>query len=337
MTEIKVNGWLPIKIPLRIPDCFPPDFSECLEQFCNGLVRVLPMLCPQIISVESRIIKPPSYVIKDVYTLNGGGWFEPKYHKFIQVQCVMEYDNEQMNFPEKSNVEGLLRGAAACDLASTLEDALLLAQLSFPTRIHSASGRTYLGRYPMNEVSRVSGIFHESIWDPVMKWPEVRTIPLEKVCEWEVKLGLFQQGIARTPVQRALASFSHLVTTKSLYGGESLFWSMQGLESFYCRGNGDLQRQLSEKSRLFLGQWIGLKNNIVGSLYGFRSRFVHGDFNLERWNNNLEPEKEDMKGQEALHSAVLLATRMLLSTLQRCADECITSVEFEYSLKIGHG
>ena len=337
MPEINVNGWLPIRIPLRMPDFFPPDFSECLEQFCHGLVSVLPVLYPPIISVKSRIITPPSYVIKDLCTLNGGGWFEPKLYKFLHVQCVMEYDNDQMNFPEESNVDGMLMGFAACGLASTLEDALLLAQLSFPTRIHSASGRTYLGRYPMNKVSRVSGIPSECIWNPAMKWPKVRTIPLETVCEWEIKLGLFQQGIARTPVQRALASFSHLVTTKSIHGGESLFWSMQGLESFYCRGNGDLQRQLSEKSRLFLGQWIGLKNNIVGSLYGFRSRFVHGDFNLERWNNNLEPEKEDMKGQEALHSAVLLATRMLLSTLQRCADECITSVEIEYSLKIDHG
>jgi hypothetical protein len=247
----------------------------------------------------------------------------------------MKYDSAQMDFPEEGNVDGLLMGAAACDLASTLEDALLLAQLSFPTRIHSASGRTYLNRYPMNEVSRVSGLPHESIWDPTMKWPEVKTISLEKVCEWEVKLGLFQQGIARTPVQRAFASFSHLVTTKSLHGGESLFWSMQGLESFYCRGSGDLRRQLSEKSRLFLGQWIGLKN-IVGSLYDFRSTFVHGDFNLDRWNNNLEPEKEEIKNLEASYSAVMLATRMLLSTLQRCADECITSVEFEYSLKIGH-
>jgi len=74
-----------------------------------------------------------------------------------------------------------------------------------------------------------------------------------------------------------------------------------------------------------------------GEFVRFRSKFVHGDFNLERWNNNLEPEKEDIKGQESSYSAVMLATRMLLSTLQRCADECITSVEFEYSLKIGHG
>jgi hypothetical protein len=54
-------------------------------------------------------------------------------------------------------------------------------------------------------------------------------------------------------------------------------------------------------------------------------------------NNNLEPENEEIKNLEALDSAVMLATRMLLSTLQRCADECITSVELEYSLKIGHG
>lgn len=336
MTEIKVNGWLPIRIPLRIPDWpSPPDFSECLDQFCLGLVSALPTLNPSIISVEARIIKPPSYVTKDIYTLNGDGWFDPKFYKFLQVQCVMAYDSDQMNVPDESNVEGMLGGLAACDLASTLEDALLLAQLSYPTRIHSVSGRTYLGRYPMNEVSRISGVLHECIWDPALKWPEVKTIPIEKVCEWEAKLGLFKQGVARTPVQRALASFSHLVATKSIHGGETLFWSMQGLESFYCRGSGDLRRQLSEKSRLFLGQWVGLKN-IVGSLYDFRSKFVHGDFNLDRWNNNLEPEAEDQKGQEASLSAVLLATRMLLSTLQKCADECITSVEFEYSLKIGH-
>jgi len=84
MTEINVDGWLPIRIPLRMPDWpSPTDFSECLEQFCHGLVRVLPMLYPPIISVESRRIKPPSYVIKDLYTLNGGGWFEPKFYKFL--------------------------------------------------------------------------------------------------------------------------------------------------------------------------------------------------------------------------------------------------------------
>jgi hypothetical protein len=115
-----------------------------------------------------------------------------------------------------------------------------------------------------------------------------------------------------------------------------LFWAMQGFEAFYCRGNSDLRRQLSEKSKLLLGPWKDTKN-IVGRLYDLRSKFVHGDFNLDRWNTNLAIEPSDWKTLEAFESALGLAVRMLLATLQKCAREKIVGVEFNYSLSISKG
>jgi hypothetical protein len=108
---------------------------------------------------------------------------------------------------------------------------------------------------------------------------------------------------------------------------------MQGLEAFYCRGSGDLRRQLSEKSRLFLGKWDKMKN-IVGSLYDFRSKFVHGSFNIERWNNDCMYNSKDMKDQDDLYKATMFAIRLLLATLQKCVEQDIDNVEFEYSMII---
>jgi hypothetical protein len=175
----------------------------------------------------------------------------------------------------------------------------------------------------------------KAVCGTTFKWPAVHIVPFEGIYEWETKLGLFQQGIARNPIQRALASFTHLAALSSVADGEILFWSMQGLEAFFCRGTGDLRRQLSEKSRLFLGEWED-KRNIVAQLYDFRSKFVHGNFNLARWNNNIEPSTVDLHDVEAAYAAVMLASRMLLSTLQKCAQDKITSVEFSYSISIEH-
>lgn len=337
MTESEVTAWVPIS-KIRFNLSVPDDLYECLEAFSAGLPFALTRLLPSVAEAESHITQPPSKVARDLFLLNPNWLLKPDFYEFIKVQCSLHYDKEsiQAQNPDHSISDYNILGMAASQLSLALEDALVLAQLAYPVRISSGTGRTWVGRHPLNTVASISGFPCDAIYSSELRWPAIEVVPIEEVCDWESRLGLFQQGVARTPVQRALASFTHAVALSTVSSGELLFWTMQGLEAFYCRGNGDLRRQLSEKSKLLLGPWKDTKN-IVGRLYDFRSKFVHGDFNIERWNSDLETEPCDRKTLEAFDSAMGLAVRMLLATLQKCAREKIVCAEFNYSLSISKG
>jgi hypothetical protein len=341
MTEAEVTAWMPIR-KVRFDLNVPNDLYGCLEAFSAGLPFALTRLLPSLAEAESRVAQPSRKVARDLFLLNPDMLLNPNIHEFLKVQGSFHYDKEliqesiQAKDSNSSISDNTILSMASTELSSALEDALILAQLAYPIRISSQTGRTWVGRYPRNTISNISGFPSDPIYASEPQWPAIGIVPIEVVCDWESRLGLFQQGIARTPIQRALASFTHAATLSTIRSGELLFWAMQGLEAFYCRGNGDLRRQLSEKSKLLLGPWKDTKN-IVGRLYDFRSKFVHGDFNLERWNNDFTPEPSDWKTLEAFDSALGLAVRMLLATLQKCAREKIVGVEFDYSLSVSKG
>jgi hypothetical protein len=333
VTESEVTAWVPIKkrFDLSVPD----DLYECLEAFSAGLPFALTRLLPSLAETESHVARPPRKVTRDLFLLNPNSLLQPDCYEFLKVQCSLHHDKESIQAQDSNSSisDNDILCMAASELSSALEDALVLAQLAYPIRISSGTGRIWVGRHPLNTISNISGFPSDPIYPSEPWWPAIGIVPIEEVCDWESRLGLFQQGIARTPVQRALASFTHAAALSTTRSGELLFWAMQGLEAFYCRGNGDLRRQLSEKSKLLLGPWQDTKN-IVGRLYAFRSKFVHGDCNLDRWNNDLAIEPSDWKTLEAFESALGLAVRMLLATLQKCAREKIVGVEFNYSLSI---
>lgn len=339
MTTTKIVGWVPVLKPRRLPLLYyPEDFSKRLKDFSLGLSEVLPVLSQSIQHVNTALKKPSTVILGNLQRLNRKHFFNTSHIIFIKIDCLVEFDEAAFyELNQEKNVsltDNDIADFAAYELASTLEDAMLLADLAFPARIRSGTGCTYWGRKRMNEISASRGIYTEALYNMNLKWPPVRVVPFIKVCKWVKKLGLFDKGVARSPVQRALASFTHLTSLSEI--GEALFWAMQGLEAFYCRGNGDLRRQLSEKSRLFLGQWDETKN-IVGNLYDFRSKFIHGSFNLERRNNELMYSSEDDKDRDALFEATMFASRILLSTMQKCAEEDITNVDFYYSISVEHG
>ena len=105
---------------------------------------------------------------------------------------------------------------------------------------------------------------------------------------------------------------------------------MQGLEAFYVEGKGDMRRQLTEKIPLWLGKWENNKN-IVGDLYNLRSIFVHGATKLTYWGEFHDPWDEDAKRMSDFFNSTLLATQILLATLQKCVIEKVTDIDWHYS------
>jgi hypothetical protein len=113
MTEIEVVGWLPIRIPCRIPDLpSPPDFMKCLEEFTNGLSSVLNTLYPAIVQAKIRITNPPKSISTDLRRLNSQ-YYDPQHHKFLQVKCVIAYDRSETTLPEDHDQDATLLGIAA--------------------------------------------------------------------------------------------------------------------------------------------------------------------------------------------------------------------------------
>jgi hypothetical protein len=164
--------------------------------------------------------------------------------------------------------------------------------------------------------------------DPL--WPPVESFDLGTVVTWAKQTSLQNGPLAQTRIERALAAYSHLIAVTWMNSGEVLFRAMQGLEAFYCEGVGDLRRQLSEKSRLWLGPWDD-KRNIVGQLYDLRSAFVHGSASLTYKGHESRAWETDEQEMFKFDAGVKLATRLLIATLQRCVKENVFDVNWSYA------
>jgi hypothetical protein len=89
---------------------------------------------------------------------------------------------------------------------------------------------------------------------------------------------------------------------------------------------------LSEKCRLWLGPWSD-KKNIVGHLYDWRSKFLHGAAGVEFATARGSSWEEDQSTADEMERAEAFATRLLIATLQRCIIDNSAQVEWSYAVK----
>lgn len=318
---------------IRLDDDMPNDYAEVLDNFVRELPKALQDRSSATIKAQAKITRPNAIALHELAYSEIGRLLGRKFVDFIKIEVHHKHAPEQiLAAKSESTPKSYLDGIAACVVASDIEDVLCLAQLAYPCRIHNFATRVYIKNAGYNSVKCLGGLPYDYLIPSGSTWPCIQPMSLEKVSSWEKGIGLFDTGIAKTPVQRALASFTNAVGRERSTSEELLFWVMQGIESFYCRGTGDLRKQLADKTKIFLGPWSDQKN-IVGKMYDMRSKFVHGSFNLERWNNVHDTPEHDHNDQTELYEASRLATKILIASLHRCVNEGIHSTEFDYILR----
>lgn len=109
-----------------------------------------------------------------------------------------------------------------------------------------------------------------------------------------------------------------------------LFWALVAIETLYTRGQQGLQEQVREKSQIFLGKQTTHKK-VIGQMYNFRSRYVHGDLNVT--GSHSYPSDDNSNNQnEEMFDAIFLAEAILVATFQKLIQLDWSGLTFSYQV-----
>lgn len=331
LIDTSITAWIPVRTALwkdRIADSV-----EALDNLRQDIPALVPRVRAGLTHVETAIDTPPKAVLKRLSSQSI--LVHARQTDFLRVSATYTLDRDAFNEenPDRELDEDVFSALAAMHLGEALETLLMFSELSYPGRIITTEG-VVITKQGGNARIRPKNSFFQ-LWFPDNEdptWPLIATIPLENVLDWIAGTSFFTQALAVTRVERTLAACTQMIQLGPYKEGETLFRAMQALEAFYCDGSGDLRKQLAEKSSLWLGQWSE-KRNIVGHLYDMRSKFVHGAAKLQYWTDHADPWEEDEKHMRSFAHSVTQATRLVISTLQKCITDKVHDVEWSYAVK----
>lgn len=159
-------------------------------------------------------------------------------------------------------------------------------------------------------------------------WPPISDLSVRKVYKWLRGIEGFECAFGRGPLGRAVAAFSYIASAKHQVAG-SFLWPLVGLEALYGREKDGLQRQILDKSELFLGPRREFKGKFR-EMYEKRSQFVHGTvdmpFAYSPWEASPDYEKFDTE----FYAMASLGIAVLVASLQKLALEDRQDLEFHY-------
>jgi hypothetical protein len=154
-------------------------------------------------------------------------------------------------------------------------------------------------------------------------------IKLDTVINWTFAQNGIFDGYSDTPGSRALNYFTRLFVP-SFRNDElsDLIWALAGIESILVESGRSSVGQLREKlGALFVGQidlpWL---SKMIGDLYKFRSRMIHGDRQIRSFFRS--DEEESKKRFEEEYHSQLFAVGMLVLLLRFVISKDLTELRF---------
>lgn len=331
--RIAVKTYLPFFKSLRIigEESAHQAILARQQSFMSEIPDFLPRFQSSISNVEVIFVTPPEHV---------ADWLKAKsifantrLCDDIEISADVEVDVDELRRINPNEIErGFIDSLACVDVSEAVEAALFLSELAWPGGITTLEGLSVAenGTYPVTKKPAFYDLLAPGPEDP--QWPELSLVSLSETLAWSKRVGFASEAFASSRIGKALASLSHVVQLGQLREGEVLFRAMQGLEAFYCDGIGDLRRQLSEKSGLWLGKWTD-KKNIVGQLYDVRSKFVHGSGAIEYCSHQRDAWSENEGAKQEHAYATTFAVRLLVATLQRCVTSGTTQIKWAYAVE----
>lgn len=163
-------------------------------------------------------------------------------------------------------------------------------------------------------------------------WPTIEELPLASVWTWLSSIDGMSEGVPKSRVGRAVAALSQLLVSAGGGAAMDLMWAMVGLEALYLQHGPGLATQLLSRMEIVLGP-IRQNRKVFKRLYDYRSRFVHGDVPFPLAYSPHDAVEAFEKFSIEAYEYELIASAMLLSTLQWLAVRDRHELEFELQLR----
>jgi hypothetical protein len=215
----------------------------------------------------------------------------------------------------------------SCELA--LATLVLAACIARPGRFETSVGAT-------NATLRATISSIASFVDPKCRelaeqyrWPPIADLPIGPVFEWLTSIPGVIEGFGRGPIGRALAAMTHVISPDD--ASAEMIWPLVGLEALYGRTTDGLQRQILEKSEIFLGPRTEFQRQFK-SIYETRSQFIHGKMDLPFAYCLYDAADEFEKFENVSYDTAILAFAILIASLQKLSVEQRHELEFSYIL-----
>jgi len=330
---IPIRSYIPLFTSLSIihDEQSRPLVLKRQDQFSSELGLFLKTLSPHIKFAEARDVDPPNDVMSHLKQKSWLVDLKPLCN-FIEIVAEVNVDVDQLKeLNETSELDQAFINECAFDeVRAGLDAALVLSELAFPGCIHTFDG-ALVSQTHTTTLNAKRAFYELLTQEDQPLWPKLKTLSLIQTLGWAQQIGFGAQAFASSRIPKALASLTHVVGRGPHNDSEALFRAVQGLEAFYCDGVGDLRRQLSEKSAIWLGRWDDNKN-IVGQLYDVRSKFVHGSAPIEYWKYDEDASWRGNEKAKVEHAyATIFAIRLLIASLQKCISDSITELKWTFT------
>lgn len=244
-------------------------------------------------------------------------------HSFFHIQYIMEYLVIELKL--KENIPAEFTEFIINDYLTRLN---FLINLSYATNVDFLPGVIYSNS---DEYIGKTKIIASSImfaYENAFKinWPKIRNVSLAETINWFHKFGIHPDQKSKNSTHRAINSFSQLFGDLRESESSYLFWVMLGIESLLADGIQSISYQIKEKSRIILGNPPEY-NRKLANLYNYRSRLIHGDYDITpKFYNDHGSHEEEYTDYLFFATSILIALiRELIATQKE---------KFEFELKL---
>ncbi|MBR3813336.1 MAG: hypothetical protein IKK38_05630 [Spirochaetaceae bacterium] len=154
-------------------------------------------------------------------------------------------------------------------------------------------------------------------------------IDLQKCWNYLHDSSKFKFGYSQNNASRFVSILSKMNETDDII--TQIFYATMALEAVYARGTSEgIARQIIDKVKIFLN--IEIEDNKLRQLYDIRSRYIHGDTDIELAFLNFDavPGKE----WDKLYALYFYASEILYKTAKRVIEENISEINFDYTVRL---
>ncbi|WP_026701722.1 HEPN domain-containing protein [Salibacterium aidingense] len=166
-------------------------------------------------------------------------------------------------------------------------------------------------------------------------WPEIESLELSKVWAWMESLEFGSRQIAKNRTEKALFSILHFCCEEKV-SPTQLIWISLALEALYDTPKGQINRIFLDRIILFLNIPENNKKvykKKIRDFYDLRSRFVHGDLDIENPLKNNVLDNSIFDYDSIILENCAFGLSIVIATLQKMIKNQWNSLDFYESYK----